>query len=107
METESIVGEADAQHQPDHAHELVFYAWRRSFEKDCHENDAQRAVYDRLLNLIADHEDTDDEALISLLLRDIGAKMHYLDPDWGFVDASNIGTNLKNSLHIVTVVLIT
>ncbi|KAE9031830.1 hypothetical protein PR002_g9496 [Phytophthora rubi] len=98
METEPFVGDADAPQQQDHAHELVLYAWRRSFEKQCPENDAERAVYERLLSLVADHEDTDDEALTSLLLRDIGAKVQYLDPDWGLVDASNIVSRVDDCI---------
>ncbi|KAJ8550261.1 hypothetical protein ON010_g10810 [Phytophthora cinnamomi] len=98
METKPFVDDADGQLQPDHTRELVLYAWRRSFEKDCPENDAERAVYDRLLNLVADDEDTGDEALMSLLLRDIGAKVQYLDPEWGFVDASNIVSRVDDCI---------
>lgn len=77
--------------------ELVLLVWRRSFQKEKPEDDAERAVYQRLLTLVAEHEDCDEAQLTSILLRDISAKMQYLDPDWGFVDASNIGTSTTSS----------
>ncbi|KAF1774459.1 hypothetical protein GQ600_5167 [Phytophthora cactorum] len=35
-----------------------------------------------------EHEDSDEAALTSILLREVSAKMQYLDHEWGFVDAS-------------------
>ncbi|ETK76019.1 hypothetical protein F441_17835 [Phytophthora nicotianae CJ01A1] len=70
--------------------ELVLLVWRRSFHKDGPENDAERAIYQRLLTLVAEHEDGNEAELMSILLGEASAKMQYLDPEWGFVDASNI-----------------
>ncbi|GMF41967.1 unnamed protein product [Phytophthora fragariaefolia] len=97
MEIDPFVEDAYAQ-QTQQAHELVLYAWRRSFNRENAENDAERAMYERLLNLVAEHDGTDDEALLSILLLDIGAKVQYLDPEWGFVDASNIEQPKKQFL---------
>lgn len=78
--------------------ELVLLVWRRSFQKEKPEDDAERAVYQRLLTLVAEHEDCDEAQLTSILLRDISAKMQYLDPDWGFVDASNIVSRVDDCI---------
>ncbi|KAK1932407.1 hypothetical protein P3T76_011991 [Phytophthora citrophthora] len=77
--------------------ELVLLVWRRSFQKEVPEDDAERAMYQRLLTLVADHEDCNEAELTSILLQDVSAKMQYLDPEWGFVDASNIGMSTANS----------
>ncbi|KAG6952322.1 hypothetical protein JG687_00013071, partial [Phytophthora cactorum] len=45
-----------------------------------------------------EHEDSDEAALTSILLREVSAKMQYLDHEWGFVDASNIEQPKKHFL---------
>ncbi|OWZ08288.1 hypothetical protein PHMEG_00019198 [Phytophthora megakarya] len=78
--------------------ELVVRVWQRSFQKDGPENDVERAVYQRLLNLAADHEDSDEKALTSMLLHDISAKMQYFDPEWGYIEASNIVSHVDDCI---------
>lgn len=92
--------EDTASRQQEPGHELVLLVWRRSFQKHGPENDAERAVYQRLINLVADYEGIEEAALTSILLRDVSAKMQYLDPEWGFVDASNIGKEGTQSSQI-------
>ncbi|KAG2761255.1 hypothetical protein PC129_g17958 [Phytophthora cactorum] len=89
MELDFFAEETDSRRQ-EPRNELVLLAWRRSFQRDDPDNDAERAVYQRLLTLVAEHEDSDEAALTSILLREVSAKMQYLDHEWGFVDASNI-----------------
>ncbi|EEY53443.1 uncharacterized protein PITG_07097 [Phytophthora infestans T30-4] len=84
-----LAKETDSR-QEEPRNELVHLVWRRSFHKDGPENDAERAVYQRLLALVAQDEDGNEATWTSLLLREVSAKTQYLDPEWGFVDASNI-----------------
>ncbi|KAG7387099.1 hypothetical protein PHYPSEUDO_014753 [Phytophthora pseudosyringae] len=97
MELEPFADDTDARRQ-ELGNELVLLVWRRSFQKDGPGNEAERAMYQRLLNLVAENEDSEEAALTSILLADVSAKVPYLDPEWGFVDASNIVSRVDDCI---------
>jgi nitric oxide reductase activation protein len=96
MELEPLAEDADPRRR---GRELVSLVWRRSFQTEDPVTEAERAVHQRLLNLVAEQEDEEDTALTSILLRDVSAKMLYLDPDWGVVDASNVGKSFNKKTY--------
>ncbi|KAG7398687.1 hypothetical protein PHYBOEH_010637 [Phytophthora boehmeriae] len=84
--------------QEEHENDLVLRAWTQSFCNKKPDNDAEKAVYRHLVNLVDEHEGQDEASLTSLLLHDISAKMTYLDSSWGYVDAANIVSRVDDCI---------
>ncbi|RLN71552.1 hypothetical protein BBJ28_00013234 [Nothophytophthora sp. Chile5] len=81
--------------------ELAQRVWQRSFQKDGPETDAELALHRRLLSLAAEHEADDESQVESLLLLEVAAKVIYMDPSWGYVDAANIGELLTVCVQLI------
>jgi hypothetical protein len=81
------------------ARDLVAMAWSKAFQRANPVNDAECALFHHLVALVdsrSPHPTQSGSAGVTTLLeKEIQAKQAYMDPSWGYIDISNIGTSLQ------------